>query len=183
MEAVPVPDGWADVVISNGVLSLTPDKQRALSAEFRAEADARPDPWFPRRRPSCTSRRSGTGRPPVRGRRGSAGPRRATVAGRRPNPVRSCGRGGRSFGRSALRRQRGSREHSSREASGIRSGTRATFPPGYWTSFLQTGWNRRSASCTLPEAHSIRTPRPASPRGKASTSISNRRRRSSSATR
>lgn len=35
MEAIPVPDGWADVVISNGVLNLTPDKQKALSEMFR----------------------------------------------------------------------------------------------------------------------------------------------------
>lgn len=27
MEELPVPDGWADVVISNGVLNLTPDKK------------------------------------------------------------------------------------------------------------------------------------------------------------
>jgi SAM-dependent methyltransferase len=30
-EALPVPDGWADVVISNGVLNLMPDKATALS--------------------------------------------------------------------------------------------------------------------------------------------------------
>lgn len=30
-EDLPVPDGWADVVISNGVLNLTPDKSAALS--------------------------------------------------------------------------------------------------------------------------------------------------------
>lgn len=30
MEELPVEDGWADVVISNGVLNLTPDKARAL---------------------------------------------------------------------------------------------------------------------------------------------------------
>ena len=30
MEALPVPDAWADVVISNGVLNLTPDKVKAL---------------------------------------------------------------------------------------------------------------------------------------------------------
>lgn len=30
MEELPVEDGWADVVISNGVLNLTPDKGRAL---------------------------------------------------------------------------------------------------------------------------------------------------------
>ncbi len=29
-EALPVPDGWADVVISNGVLNLLPDKAAAL---------------------------------------------------------------------------------------------------------------------------------------------------------
>jgi SAM-dependent methyltransferase len=29
-EALPVPDGWADVVISNGVLNLVPDKAAAL---------------------------------------------------------------------------------------------------------------------------------------------------------
>ena len=31
MEDLPVEDGWADVVISNGVLNLTPDKGRALA--------------------------------------------------------------------------------------------------------------------------------------------------------
>jgi len=35
MEDLPVPDGWADVVISNGVLNLTPDKQKALGELFR----------------------------------------------------------------------------------------------------------------------------------------------------
>lgn len=35
MEALPVPDGWADVVISNGVLNLTPDKLRAVGEMFR----------------------------------------------------------------------------------------------------------------------------------------------------
>jgi arsenite methyltransferase len=34
-EEIPVPDGWADVVISNGVLNLTPDKQKTLSEMFR----------------------------------------------------------------------------------------------------------------------------------------------------
>ena len=29
-EALPVPDGWADVVISNGVMNLFPDKLAAL---------------------------------------------------------------------------------------------------------------------------------------------------------
>jgi arsenite methyltransferase len=35
MEDLPVPDGWADVVISNGVLNLTPDKQKAVGEMFR----------------------------------------------------------------------------------------------------------------------------------------------------
>ena len=35
MEELPVADGWADVVISNGVLNLTPDKQTALGEMFR----------------------------------------------------------------------------------------------------------------------------------------------------
>lgn len=35
MEELPVPDGWADVVISNGVLNLTPDKQKTLGEMFR----------------------------------------------------------------------------------------------------------------------------------------------------
>ena len=35
MEALPVPDGWADVVISNGVLNLTPDKQKTVGEMFR----------------------------------------------------------------------------------------------------------------------------------------------------
>jgi ubiquinone/menaquinone biosynthesis C-methylase UbiE len=35
MEELPVPDAWADVVISNGVLNLTPDKQKALGEMFR----------------------------------------------------------------------------------------------------------------------------------------------------
>jgi len=34
-EELPVPDGWADVVISNGVLNLMPDKPAALSEMFR----------------------------------------------------------------------------------------------------------------------------------------------------
>ncbi len=29
-EALPIPDGWADVVISNGVLNLMPDKLASL---------------------------------------------------------------------------------------------------------------------------------------------------------
>jgi len=35
MEELPVPDAWADVVISNGVLNLTPDKQKTLGEMFR----------------------------------------------------------------------------------------------------------------------------------------------------
>ncbi len=38
MEALPVPDGWADVVISNGVLNLTPDKLKALGEMARVLA-------------------------------------------------------------------------------------------------------------------------------------------------
>lgn len=34
-EALPVPDGWADVVISNGVLNLMPDKSVALQEMAR----------------------------------------------------------------------------------------------------------------------------------------------------
>lgn len=34
-EALPVPDGWADVVISNGVLNLTPDKTAVLQEMAR----------------------------------------------------------------------------------------------------------------------------------------------------
>jgi arsenite methyltransferase len=34
-EALPVEDGWADVVISNGVLNLMPDKAAALEEMFR----------------------------------------------------------------------------------------------------------------------------------------------------
>jgi len=34
-EALPVPDGWADIVISNGVLNLVPDKRRALTEMAR----------------------------------------------------------------------------------------------------------------------------------------------------
>ena len=34
-EALPVPDGWADVVISNGVLNLMPDKAAALAEIVR----------------------------------------------------------------------------------------------------------------------------------------------------
>jgi len=35
LEALPVPDAWADVVISNGVLNLVPDKEAALLEMFR----------------------------------------------------------------------------------------------------------------------------------------------------
>src|SRR5712691_6963757 len=35
LEALPVPDRWADVVISNGVLNLVPDKTVALAEFFR----------------------------------------------------------------------------------------------------------------------------------------------------
>jgi SAM-dependent methyltransferase len=35
-EALPVPDGWADVVISNGVLNLMPEKSDALAEMARA---------------------------------------------------------------------------------------------------------------------------------------------------
>src|SRR6476659_8125480 len=35
-ESLPVPDGWADVVISNGVLNLFPDKAAALAEMARA---------------------------------------------------------------------------------------------------------------------------------------------------
>jgi arsenite methyltransferase len=34
-EALPVPDGWADVIISNGVLNLMPDKSAALQEMAR----------------------------------------------------------------------------------------------------------------------------------------------------
>jgi arsenite methyltransferase len=35
LEALPVEDGWADVIISNGVLNLVPDKSAALTEMFR----------------------------------------------------------------------------------------------------------------------------------------------------
>lgn len=35
LEALPIPDAWADVVISNGVLNLVPDKEAALLEMFR----------------------------------------------------------------------------------------------------------------------------------------------------
>ena len=34
-EELPIPDGWADVVISNGVVNLMPDKQEALAEMAR----------------------------------------------------------------------------------------------------------------------------------------------------
>lgn len=34
-EALPVPDGWADVVISNGVINLCPDKSAVFSEMYR----------------------------------------------------------------------------------------------------------------------------------------------------
>ncbi|MFB3092295.1 MAG: methyltransferase domain-containing protein, partial [Dehalococcoidia bacterium] len=34
-EALPVPDGWADVVISNGVVNLCPDKSAVFSEMYR----------------------------------------------------------------------------------------------------------------------------------------------------
>jgi SAM-dependent methyltransferase len=40
MEELPVEDGWADVVISNGVLNLAPDKSRALGEMNRVLASA-----------------------------------------------------------------------------------------------------------------------------------------------
>ena len=35
MESLPVPDSWADVVISNGCINLAPDKSRVLNEMFR----------------------------------------------------------------------------------------------------------------------------------------------------
>ena len=35
LESLPVPDAWADVVISNGVLNLVPDKETALLEMYR----------------------------------------------------------------------------------------------------------------------------------------------------
>lgn len=35
VESLPVPDGWADLIISNGVINLTPDKERAFKEVFR----------------------------------------------------------------------------------------------------------------------------------------------------
>ena len=35
MESLPVSDGWADLVISNGVVNLSPDKDRVFAEIFR----------------------------------------------------------------------------------------------------------------------------------------------------
>jgi SAM-dependent methyltransferase len=35
LEEIPLPDGWADVVISNGVVNLCPDKEAAFQEIFR----------------------------------------------------------------------------------------------------------------------------------------------------
>jgi len=43
IESMPVPDGWADVVISNGVINLCPDKQRVFAEIHRA---LRPGGWL-----------------------------------------------------------------------------------------------------------------------------------------
>ena len=37
-ESLPVSDGWADVVISNGLLNLIPDKRAAMNEMARAHA-------------------------------------------------------------------------------------------------------------------------------------------------
>ena len=42
-EDLPVEDGWADVVISNGVINLCPDKQAAFAEIYRA---LRPGGWL-----------------------------------------------------------------------------------------------------------------------------------------
>src|ERR1051325_2773247 len=36
IEEIPVPDGWADVIIANGVINLVPDKPRAFAEMRRA---------------------------------------------------------------------------------------------------------------------------------------------------
>lgn len=46
-EELPVPDGWADVIISNGVLNLTPDKSAALREMARALRPADPASGYP----------------------------------------------------------------------------------------------------------------------------------------
>jgi arsenite methyltransferase len=43
VEDLPVEDGWADTVISNGVINLCPDKQRAFAEIFRV---LRPGGWL-----------------------------------------------------------------------------------------------------------------------------------------
>lgn len=43
LEDLPVEDGWADTVISNGVINLCPDKQAAFAEIFRA---LRPGGWL-----------------------------------------------------------------------------------------------------------------------------------------
>jgi len=43
LEAIPVEDGWADVVISNGVINLCPDKERVLREIRRV---LRPGGWL-----------------------------------------------------------------------------------------------------------------------------------------
>ncbi|MBG7603972.1 MAG: methyltransferase domain-containing protein, partial [Actinobacteria bacterium] len=35
LEEIPVEDGWADVVISNGVINLSPDKVQAFNEAWR----------------------------------------------------------------------------------------------------------------------------------------------------
>jgi len=42
-EALPVEDGWADVVVSNGVINLCPDKQLVFAEIYRA---LRPGGWL-----------------------------------------------------------------------------------------------------------------------------------------
>ena len=36
IESLPVPDGWADLIISNGVINLSPDKSIAFAEAYRA---------------------------------------------------------------------------------------------------------------------------------------------------
>lgn len=43
LESLPVPDGWADVVVSNGVFNLCADKQAVLAEAFRV---LRPGGWL-----------------------------------------------------------------------------------------------------------------------------------------
>ena len=35
MEEIPLPDGWADVIISNGVINLAPDKRKVFAEIHR----------------------------------------------------------------------------------------------------------------------------------------------------